>query len=156
MVEQGVYAHEEVSTHARARRATFWRVAPIDIDAFQPTLARGERRGMSGTSTAHRLFQPTLARGERPARRTLHCDGGMGFNPRSRAASDGIVTKCAVGYAIGFNPRSRAASDDVVSSLPEDVQIGFNPRSRAASDKAEQIQVRARIVSTHARARRAT
>ena len=59
----------QVSTHARARRATCGRGLLKATQLFQLTPARGERPGAPGKRRPTRLFQLTPARGERPLRK---------------------------------------------------------------------------------------
>ena len=100
-----------VSTHARARRATY-RYVQRSLRVHVSTHARARR-----------------ATASRPACRP----GVPRFNPRSRAASDvRILHRSEEGFRC-FNPRSRAASD-IRAHRPVCGQSGFNPRSRAASD----------------------
>ena len=54
-------------------------------------------------------FQSTLPRGERPIAASNGAVGG-GFNPRSRAGSDG-KRNVRLYLLCRFNPRSRAGSD---------------------------------------------
>ena len=99
------------------------------------------------------------------------------FNPRPRAAGDGIPSAMAQ-QVISFNPRPRAAGDTKGRSLRTrrfrfnprpraagDMRVraapswitSFNPRPRAAGDwSLAMVTISAIVVSIHARARRAT
>ena len=102
-----------VSTHARARRATDLGGLINDQDGkFQPTLARGERLVCLLNKQRLPEFQPTLARGERP---NLMTSGGgvvTWFQP-TLARGERPLPSLGVLFRqpSGFNPRSRAASD---------------------------------------------
>ena len=79
-----------------------------------------------------------------------------GFNPRPRAAGDGILVATHGGSSPRFNPRPRAAGDHMFVIQWRGKVRGFNPRPRAAGD-VECVGGRDLIfVSIHARARRAT
>ena len=120
---------------------------------FQSTLPRGERQQRQPFPETLARFQSTLPRGERPRGQTK-CARPTGFNPRSRAGSDGCVSAIFVENA-SFNPRSRAGSD--TNSIGGKRQTaGFNPRSRAGSDINLIQDVILRVVSIHAPARGAT
>gem|GEM_PF-782131 len=150
---------------------------PPTMAGFQPTLARGERP-RAGRNRGQRMAVSTHARARRATVRSRHpSDSPPGFNPRSRAASDESGGTGARAPR-GFNPRSRAASDDLI--VGGNVQMGpFQPTLARGERRPPEHQALAaevfqptlargerhvshlfsrlpQIVSTHARARRAT
>ena len=125
-------AGQNVSIHAPARGATRARTACSSIRLFQSTLPRGERP-LQGSYGVYRwsvsIHAP--ARGATTSVMAMTMQHG-GFNPRSRAGSDGIEIE-SLPAIHSFNPRSRAGSD-VLKFEEAKPAYGFNPRSRAGSD----------------------
>ncbi len=161
-----------VSTHARARRATksHMRLAPRTGFNSRPRAAGDEKMSRSARGP---LFQLTPARGGRLRR----CNDGqpvhVSTHARARRATD---QRFRGKRLLSFNSRPRAAGDRERQAISEAnvfqltparggrrvlgpkslCRPCFNSRPRAAGDGPVVLDSRGRSVSTHARARRAT
>ena len=99
-------------------------------------------------------FQSTPARGGRLGSKGATCPSGS-FNPRPHAAGDRSVANLAA-TSEGFNPRPHAAGDEAFGDEPLAWRlVSIHARTRRAT--ADQIVLHnAKFVSIHARTRRAT
>ncbi len=139
--------------------------------------ARGATTAGVGAMPLSTMFQSTLPRGERPAVCRTDRPATAGFNPRSRAGSDGIESltcqrltmfqstlprgeRHRIGYSstrlstVSIHAPARGATASIVITSAQ--HACFNPRSRAGSDHIDVVHraVHAEFQSTLPRGER--
>ena len=174
LVEPGDLARRNVSTHARAQRATVFAIREAATASFQLTPARSGRPHRASWCYPN-LFQLTPARSGRRSD-SLNQRYRDGFNSRPRAAGDVDHDLRLMGTVVSTHARAqRATIHSRLSSVNarwfqltparsgrqsgprrQIRAICFNSRPRAAGDLSLRIRVAMHRVSTHARAQRAT
>ncbi len=121
-----------VSTHARAKRATWPCLALNDLSGFQLTPARSGRRAPSSGPRDPKCFNSRPREAGDSSADASHSPWPGGFNSRPREAGDTHHVSESPKDSC-FNSRPREAGDSVVELLRLFL-VGFNSRPREAGD----------------------